>query len=308
MTEPKTHVIDNNNNNPTYDKIGFIYDYDKHEPYLSYFDDAGVEVYLQVESGYADMEELIEIVLERYKHHKSVIGFGVDVEWYESRDPDDMNGEAHFDPVSDSSAEAWEKKVKSYNSNYRLFLKHWDTDMMPDNYRGDIVFIDDSQMFMEYHGCQNEDECVDAMVRKFSDGWAQHFYPNPVQFQVGYDRDKKWWDLIDDPNPIQKIGKAISDPITQRGQECGIIWVDFTFYDVVGTYPVNGGIDNNIDYAGFRSSKYGLDPFPTPEEWTEGIKEIVSHFQDNATPCAIWIIGTMGKNGYCNLEFPKPLR
>ncbi len=303
MTEPKIQTIDNNT--PTPDKVNFALNYDKHEPFLSHFDEVGVKVYLQVESGYADMEKLIEIVMERYKHHESVIGFGVDVEWYKSMDPEDMNGEAHNDPVTDAEAEKWEKKVKSYNSDYRIFLKHWDSDMMPDNYRGDIVFVDDSQMFMEYFGCENEDECIDAMVEKFSDGWANHFYPNPVHFQVGYDKDKKWWDLIDNPNPIQKIGKAISDPITSRGQECGIIWVDFTFNDVVNTYATNGGIDNSIAYAGFRSSNYGINPFPGPEKWAEGIKNITSHYKNNATPYAIWIIGTMGTDGFCNLEFPE---
>jgi hypothetical protein len=73
-------------------EVAFL-DHDKHEPYLEAFDAAGVQVYLQVEPGLADPEALIDLVLDRYGHHPSVVGFGIDVEWYrESEFPEDRCG------------------------------------------------------------------------------------------------------------------------------------------------------------------------------------------------------------------------
>ena len=54
--------------------------WDSNEDYLDQFDQAGVRVWLQVEPSDADVSTLIELVLERYSSHPSVVGFGVDVE------------------------------------------------------------------------------------------------------------------------------------------------------------------------------------------------------------------------------------
>lgn len=188
-------------------------DKDKHERYLQYFDRVGIKVFLQVEPANADMNTLIDLVLNRYKHHECVIGFGVDVEWFrESENPD------WGIKVDDRSAEAWEARVKSHNSQYRLFLKHWDRDWMPQKYRGDIIFVDDSQMLKDF----------DAMIEEFVDYWADYFKPNTVFFQIGYRSDRPWWKRL--PNPPRNIGRAIARRIDQ---ECGIFWVDFTLRDVL---------------------------------------------------------------------------
>jgi len=188
---------------------------DKHEKYLSYFDNVGIKVFLQVEPASADMPTLIDLVLDRYKHHACVIGFGVDVEWHrESENPE--WGVA----VNDQQAEMWEKRVKEHNPQYKLFLKHWDRKWMPENYRGDIVFVDDSQILPDF----------DAMLDEFVDYWSAYFYPNMVFFQIGYPSDKPWWQKLDNPPP--DIGKAIASRIKQ---DCGIFWVDFTLRDVLPT-------------------------------------------------------------------------
>lgn len=188
---------------------------DKHEKYLSYFDTVGIKVFLQVEPASADLPILIDLVLNRYKHHACVIGFGVDVEWHrESENPE--WGVA----VSDQQAEMWENRVKEHNPQYKLFLKHWDRKWMPENYRGDIVFVDDSQILPN----------LDAMLDEFVDYWSAYFYPNMVFFQIGYPSDKPWWQKLD--NPPTDIGKAIASRINQ---DCGIFWVDFTLRDVLPT-------------------------------------------------------------------------
>jgi len=192
--------------------IAFL-DYDKHEHYLQHFDTTGIKVFLQVEPANADLIRLIDLVLERYKHHECVAGFGVDVEWYREADNPDWGVK-----VSDELAQIWEQRVKSFNPDYQLFLKHWDRDWMPPNYRGDLIFVDDSQGLKNFNGMLNE----------FVDYWANYFKPNMVFFQFGYRRDRSWWQKLD--HPPGEIGIAIAQNISQN---CGVFWVDFTLKDVL---------------------------------------------------------------------------
>jgi hypothetical protein len=187
---------------------------DKHEPFLDYFDTHGIKVWLQVESGFADMPTLIDLVLKRYKHHPSVLGFGVDVEWFNPPGPD-LN-----DPVTDTLGRQWEARVKSHNPAYTLFLKHFSPASLPPAYRGEIVFVDDTQYFT------NITDYVAEMK-----AWADWYYPNPVLYQIGYASDKGWWNKEAKPIP-QTMGRKLS-AVTR--QPHGIAWVDFTLRDVVST-------------------------------------------------------------------------
>lgn len=186
---------------------------DKHEQFLNHFDKAGIKVFLQVEPAHADMITLIDLVLSRYKHHECVVGFGIDVEWYREADRPEWGV-----PVDDETAEKWEERVKSHNPSYQLFLKHWDRDWMPKTYRGDIVFVDDSQMLKDF----------EAMLDEFVSYWADYFKPNSVFFQIGYESDRPWWQKL--VTPPKEIGSAIAGRIKQK---CGIFWVDFTLRDVL---------------------------------------------------------------------------
>jgi len=187
-------------------------DYDKHEPYLQHFDSTGIKVFLQVEPANASMMRLIELVFNRYKHHPCVIGFGIDVEWYREADNPEWGVK-----VSDDSAKAWEQQVKSHNPDYKIFLKHWDRNWMPPTYRGDLIFVSDSQGF----------NTMDDMLDEFIVYWADYFKPNMVFYQFGYRRDKSWWSKLN--NPPVDIGNIIAQNISQ---ECGIFWVDFTLKDL----------------------------------------------------------------------------
>ncbi|SMD18956.1 fibronectin type III domain-containing protein [Kibdelosporangium aridum] len=187
---------------------------DKHEPFLDYFDTHGIKVWLQVESGFADMPTLIDLVLKRYKHHPSVLGFGVDVEWFNPRGAD-LN-----DPVTDSLAQQWESRVKSHKSSYTLFLKHFSPASLPKTYRGQIVFVDDTQYFT------NVTDYVAEMK-----GWADLYYPNPVLYQIGYASDRGWWSKEAKPIP-QTLSRKLSG-VTRQAH--GFAWVDFTLRDVLST-------------------------------------------------------------------------
>ncbi|MGD9202680.1 MAG: hypothetical protein PVI26_14050, partial [Chitinispirillia bacterium] len=186
---------------------------DKHDPYLSYFDTTGISVFLQIEPGLADIDTLIDLILSRYSKHPSVAGFGIDIAWFQAK-----QGKANTTIApSDNQVKTWEAKVKSYNKSYKLFLKHWMPNLMPPTYRGELIFIDDSQGFNE----------LDHMVTEFM-GWASKFPENTVMFQIGYSIDYHLWKKF--KNSPFTLGEAISKKIAQKNsqQKIGIIWVDYT--------------------------------------------------------------------------------
>lgn len=183
---------------------------DMNEAALDLFDAAGFEVWLQVEPGNAPVEPLIDLVLDRYGNHPSVIGFGIDVEWY--RSVDEPDGQA----VTDAEARAWLQAVRAHKPAYRLFLKHWLIEKMPPTAREGLTFIDDSQILPS----------LDAMVAEFAQ-WARAFAPAPVGFQIGYDSDRPWWEKLEDP-PAE-IGRRI---LAAAPNTTGLYWVDFSVLDV----------------------------------------------------------------------------
>ena len=108
--------------------------------------------------------------------------------------------------------------VKSHDSKYRLFVKHFRKEDLPPTYRGDVVFVDDSQQFSN----------VETFLAEYRD-FADFFYPNMVMFQIGYRADRPWWQSVGTPIP-QALGRKLAG---QTRQDCGIVWVDFTLRDVL---------------------------------------------------------------------------
>ncbi len=203
---------------------------DEHEPFLDYFDANGIKVFLQAEPGYAAVDTAIDLILRRYKHHPCVIGFGIDVEWFQNARTDGPNA-----PATDGVVKAWEARVKSHNPDYRLFVKHFHINNLPPTYRGDVVFVDDSQQFTN----------VESFLAEYKE-FADFFYPNPVMFQIGYRDDKKWWSS--QPAPIPKtLGEKLA---AQTRQDSGIVWVDFTLRDVL---PTDGSAES-VAAAGTQGS------------------------------------------------------
>jgi hypothetical protein len=197
-------------NGNSYPYIQFI-STDQNEAYLSRFDSAGVNIWLQVEPGAASMDTLITLVLGRYKQHPCVKGFGVDVEWFYA------NTSSGGRKVTDAEALAWETKVKSFDPSYALFLKHYATSWMPPSYRGSILFVDDSQQFPS----------LNSMVSEFK-AWGSKISPNNVAFQFGYPIDTTWWKQYADP-PLT-IGSALRLAVPNC---TGLFWVDFTITTVL---------------------------------------------------------------------------
>ncbi len=185
-------------------------DQDLSEPVLELFDQLGYRVWLQTEPGWAPVDKAFHVMLDRYGHHKCVIGVGVDIEWHRSNNPD------LGDPVTDELARTWLAAARSHNPAYRMFLKHFRENVMPPTFRDGILFVDDSQIF----------KSSDAMIEEFAK-WGKTFAPSPVGFQYGYQTDKPWWSLMKDP--VKEIGDRIlaATPNTEA-----LIWVDFSVQDV----------------------------------------------------------------------------
>jgi len=188
---------------------------DKHEPYLDYFDSRGIKVFLQLEPGFANVLTLIDLVLNRYKHHPSVIGIGIDVEWYRNASEGGANARA-----TDALVQQWDQRVKSHNPNYRLFVKHFDLASLPSAPFGNVVYVNDSQS----HG--NLTNFLSEMKQ-----FADFYFPNTVGFQYGYETDRSWWSTLASPIP-KTMGARLASQL-RPGQDCMNIWVDFTLREVL---------------------------------------------------------------------------
>ena len=183
---------------------------DNNEAALARFDEAGFDVWLQVEPGDAPVDELIDVVLDQYGDHPSVIGVGVDVEWFHS------DGTPEGRAVTDEEATSWVAAARAHDTSYRVFLKHWETEKLPPTVRDGIVFVDDSQQFASQA----------ALVDEFA-AWGAAYPDSPVGFQFGYPADREWWEALADPPG--DIGNAILDVAPNT---VGLFWVDFTVREV----------------------------------------------------------------------------
>jgi hypothetical protein len=149
-----------------FEKKRYIYSYtqeDQVESYLNRFDKDGLKVILSIQSNRADVSDLIDILLSRYGHHKSVIGINVDLEWK-------LTGNTNH--VSNKERDMWLKKIKGYNSEYRLFLTYFkDYTYFPDDKKDVIILFDGER------ATQNE------ILKKYEE-LASHF--TTVGLYTGY--------------------------------------------------------------------------------------------------------------------------
>lgn len=178
--------------NPGYQGLDDVWTHFDHDIYMDFFEDLAmdgdstnnIDVYLQVESSGASVEDLIKIVYAKYGDFSCVKGFGVDVEFHNYHlvnnygtttfDNDDY---WYNDPVSNSMAASWYNEIKAKNPNHKLFIKHWEVSKMPPTFRGnlnDIIFVDDSQDLGD----------LVSFVTTMMD-FADAFDPNPVWYQIG---------------------------------------------------------------------------------------------------------------------------
>ncbi|OUM57578.1 carbohydrate-binding module family 18 protein [Piromyces sp. E2] len=202
---PKPSSIDSYSSNIKFSKNN------KYEDFLDACDRENINVWLQVEPGSNDLVELAKITLAQYKHHSSVKGFGIDLEWWY------RDNRSYGKKISDSDARRVVEVVRSINSNYTVSIKHWKIEYMPPTYRAHLIFVNGSQ---DFHG--------DAikMTKEFAK-WAGKFSGNPVMYQIGYKVDKDIWGT----DPIT-TAKDVANAASEKNNQVGIFWVDYTYNEI----------------------------------------------------------------------------
>jgi molybdopterin-binding protein len=193
------------------------------ESMLTAFDNAGMKIILQVEPGNANVPKLATMILNKFKQHPSVIGFGVDVEWLRWIGSNKMGSK-----TNDAEIQTWLDAVHAVNPNYKLLIKHWDPAWLGSGHVSGVTYITDSLNLGSYQGA------VDEYVN-----WANAFSGSEIGYQIGYEEDMNWWLPMSDP------AKSLITDIKTRVPSANIYsvyWVDFAItkeFPSVGPGPID---------------------------------------------------------------------
>ncbi|RPI79423.1 MAG: hypothetical protein EHM45_02945 [Desulfobacteraceae bacterium] len=202
------------------DEVSGQLQHDRHEAYLDYFDQAGIKLYVQLEPGWAPMEDsgsnkgLLSIVANYLIHqdqdpakpkHACVEGIGVDVEWVKNCEegaPEEEMGKA-------TDAQEVARWYNNYlkPQNLKMFLKHYAWSGFLPNYNtlknavgagsiGAIMFVNDSQGVRYPWGEEDPDApmgvtpnaALTTLLNEFK-AWADACPDSPVGFQIMYPND-----------------------------------------------------------------------------------------------------------------------
>lgn len=224
-------------------------DKDYFQPYLDYVQALGGKIWLQISPGHADVDTLLDMVWDQYSSYSDIIaGFGIDLEWHKK---DEILGDPNYEgtPLTISEIKTYVDQIKVYNSDFKLFLKHWQATALPQiddwtgnkNYVNEIVFINDWQ------GTANLTDFVTKLKAYWFDYLAAIAGTDVTQaanagIQFGYENDRAWWETYNDPMAV--IGKRLinefHDPVGWGDADSGLtginvtdlIWVDFTAQSV----------------------------------------------------------------------------
>ena len=152
--------------------------------------------------------------VQAVRPHSSVIGFGVDDEWYLNK---------HYrigKPITDAEAHAVGQSGKEIQPNYKLFLKHW-------------LSNPDAAQLPQRAGIRRRQPGFpidwEDMMSEFT-AWGAVFSPAPVGFQFGYE------ETCHGGARSQIRPKTIGNGILARKSTNRIpgtcYWVDFTAQDI----------------------------------------------------------------------------
>jgi hypothetical protein len=209
--------------------IGDGHDYTDED--LTAFDNASMKILLQVEPGSANVSELATMILNKYKSHKSVVGFSVDLEWYED------NVCPGGCVLTTAVLNEWVSTVKSIDSNYVISVKHFDPSKISGTVPG-VIYNTDTCCFATF------DEAIKDYVT-----WYNRFPNNPLIYQIGYNLkessgkscvncgDTKWWSLLNDP-PIDIVNAIKSH--APNANIWAVCWVDFSVHKLFPVIPLPG--------------------------------------------------------------------
>jgi hypothetical protein len=178
------------------------------EQMLTAFDAAGMKIILQVEPGNANVPKLATMILNKFKNHPCVVGFGVDVEWLRWVGTNGMGSQ-----TNDVEIQTWLDAVHAINPNYKLLVKHWDPAWLGSGHVSGVTYVTDSLD----HGSYS------AAITDYV-AWANHFSGSEIGYQIGYEEDMNWWLPMNDP------ATSIMTDIKTRVPTANIYsvyWVDF---------------------------------------------------------------------------------
>jgi len=183
------------------------------EAMLTAFDQAGLNVILSIEPGKANVVQLAVAILNKYKNHPSVKGFGVDNEWYMSE-----GGK-----MSVNTASLLRNAIIGINPTYKTVLKHFDSSKLPKGITG-IVYLTDSCGF-------NSKAAAEADYV----AWAKSFSGSEIGYQFGYDEkecgtpdDTNWWQPMGSGGqPALSLIQDIKAKVPSANIY-SVYWVDFT--------------------------------------------------------------------------------
>ncbi len=193
-------------NNELEDNYSFA-KFDFNEEYFNYFDKNKIDVILLIEPGLPSVDNSIEIVLNHYSHHKSVVGICIDFEWSVNE----------YNKGNKRNIEKWLFQLSDVNKNYLLVLKHWDLTELE-------YYLDDNLLYLQsLEGINNRKE----MKYRFSN-WYRKFYPNFVGVEVGLKKDHKIWEGL--TNPLEYIYK---DLVTIPYKQFSFFWNEETIMDIL---------------------------------------------------------------------------
>jgi hypothetical protein len=171
-------------------------------PFLNAYDAAGMDVILQVEPGLADISKLATMILNNFKSHPCVKGFGVDVEWWNS------TGNSNDSPIPASVVNSLVAAIHAVNPAYKVVIKHYDSSVLPAGISG-VTYLTDSCGFSNFNDAVSE---YVSWAKKFSgpstDIGYQMLYvginSNGRECNSGQacdcaPNDRLWWGILTNP-------------------------------------------------------------------------------------------------------------
>jgi hypothetical protein len=120
-------------------------------------------------------------------------------------------------------------------------------------------------------------------------------------------KDKSWL-TVSPSSGVNKgeIQASVNPSSLRSGVYLGMIKVQSkTAANSPQTIKIILEIRDKTFYAGFRSSRYGISPFPESEYWARVGREMAGRFK-KALPGGVWIVGIALDDGGCLLNFPSP--
>ncbi|OUM64988.1 hypothetical protein PIROE2DRAFT_8051, partial [Piromyces sp. E2] len=184
---------------------------DMFENLLSKCDEEKINVWLVVEPGDNDLIKLSNIVIEKYKKHKSVKGFGADLNlWYSTTNE---SGKV----LTDQEAKDVVTNLRNTNRRYTFLAKHRFEHHLPQYYDGGMIFVCNEQGYV-----RSSKMCIEAAY------WSSDFPYTKIIFESGHEKDENMWSK----NPLGVINEVFNCG-NDYNDQIGFVWDDKSMKKVI---------------------------------------------------------------------------